>query len=44
MQVVEDPEKTLLSLRVPGDRELIVPEELAENLLLRFRHVLPPVT
>jgi len=33
VQVVENPEETFLSLRVPCNWELIISEELAENLL-----------
>ena len=35
VQVVIDPEEALLDLRVPGDRERVVTEELAEDLLCR---------
>jgi hypothetical protein len=39
MQVVVDPEEQLLGLRRPGDRELLVPEELAEDFFLEGHRV-----
>jgi hypothetical protein len=35
MEVVEDPEQLFFRLGVPANGKLIVPEELAENLLVR---------
>jgi len=35
VQIVVDPEEVLLDLRVPGDRERLVTQELAEDLLCR---------
>jgi hypothetical protein len=34
MEVVVDPEEQLLGLRGPADRELLVPEELAQDFFL----------